>query len=216
MVLDFIFSLSLSFLFFFFLILFASRFLPLLRSFSYLHLCICLYISLSILHLCFYLLVCAPTIIYFFRIFVYAHLKSFHRIIYRLVRRLHLFFYLLYIYQLTHVNFSLSRFACLSLYKNAPLLSHVPSFSLAFSYVCISCVFDGISIQTKKKISHDLNLKKKKKNRCAMSMRSRGSQVRPRRFSRCDCRTRYTVACCHREFATRATCAARRSPRSSP
>lgn len=131
MVLDFIFSLSL-FSFFFFLILFASRFLPLLRSFSYLHLCICLYISLSTLHLCFYLLVCAPTFIYFFRIFVYAHLKStFHRIIYRLVRRLHLFFHLLYIYQLTHVNFSLSRFACLSLYKNAPLLSHVPSFSLS-------------------------------------------------------------------------------------
>lgn len=94
---------------------------------------------------------------------MYAHLKStFHRIIYRLVRRLHLFFYLLYIYQLTRVNFSLSRFACLSLYKNALLLSHVPSFSrflLRLHFLRLRRHFHP----NEKKISHDLNLKKKKK-----------------------------------------------------
>lgn len=45
---------------------------------------------------------------------------------------------------------------------------------------------------------------------------TRGSQVRPRRSSRCDCRIRCTVAYCHQESVTRATCAARPSLRSSP
>lgn len=152
MVLDIIFSLSLSLFFFFFNSLCITFYAPsftlvFISAFMYLS----IYLSLFYIYVFIYLYVHLLLSIFFVSSCI-AHLKStFHRIIYRLVRRLHLFFYLLYIYQLTHVNFSLSRFACLSLYKNAPLLSHVPSFSLAFSYVCISCVFDGISIQTKKK-----------------------------------------------------------------
>lgn len=56
------------------------------------------------------------------------------------------------------------------------------------------------------------NKTKQKKN----VSRSRESQVRPRRSSRCDCLIRCTAACCRRESVTRATCAAKPSPRSSP
>lgn len=66
----------------------------------------------------------------------------------------------------------------------------------------------------KKNLSYDPNLKNP--TRAHLFINPRGSQVRPRLSSRCDCRIRYTVACYHQESVTRATCAARPSLRSSP
>lgn len=119
---------------------------------SYLHLCICLclYFTFAFLSICMHLHFC---------FFMYAHLKStFYYIIYRLVHRVSTFFLFLISIN-SYIYFSLSsRFACLSLCKNAP--TYRRCFFLPF-YVRIFYVFlDGISIRMEKNIFRDLNLKK--------------------------------------------------------
>lgn len=119
--------------------------------------------------------------------------------------RFHLF-PIRYIYQLTHITSSL--YTCLSLYENIR-----PYYlrSLTFAFL-ISRVSDDIARVFERKKNF---LRISMIRRAHLFINPRGSQVRPRRSSRCDCRIRYTVAYYHQESVTRATCAARPSPRSS-
>lgn len=215
MVLDFIFSLSL-FSFFFFNSLCITFYAPsftlvFISAFMYLSIYLSLFYNYVFIYLYVHLLLSI-----FFRIFMYRTFK-----IYFPSYNLSTcapppsFFFICSIFINSHMLTS----PCLALlaYRFIKTLHYCLTYrrslslSPTFAFLASSTVFPS---KRKKNLSRSKS-EKKKKNRCA-SMRSRGSQVRPRRFSRCDCRTRYTVACCHQEFATRATCAARHSPRSSP
>jgi len=161
MVLDFIFSLS-----FFSLILFF--FLKSLHILSFLSLSLSLsHARFHIMHLChslfyIYLLYFTSIYLYFTSIyylfvfiylylsFLHAHFKSIvYHIIYRFAYRLHFFLSVIFI---NTRNFSLFRFACLSLYKNAQ--PYRCSLSLSLSFSCLHFyVFNDIFIQTEKNIS---------------------------------------------------------------
>jgi len=193
MVLDIIFSLSL----FSFLIFFAY-FFTFLFFFTSAFICLYLYFISMFLSICY-----ASTFI-----FSFLHVRTFK--IYFLLYNLSTcappsLFSICYIYQLTHVT---SPCLALLAYHFIKTLNHIAIIFLSLFLLCLHFLRLQRHFH-----SNDIFLTIQK-NRY-VSMRSRESQVRLRRFSRCDCRTRYTVACYHQEFATRATCAARLSPRSS-
>jgi len=161
MVLDFIFSLSFfSLILFFFLKSFAYFIFSLSLSLSltlvfisciyvilYFHIYLLYFISIYLYFTSIYYLF---VFIYLYLSFLHAHFKSIvYHIIYRLAYRLHFFLSVIFI---NTRNFSLFRFACLSLYKNAQ--PYRCSLSLSLSFSCLYFyVFNDIFIQTEKNIS---------------------------------------------------------------